>query len=650
MPSPNVMASLRRNWWPEIVVAIGLMIAPWILPHVGFNANLMSRVLVWGLFGLGFDLLFGFTGLLSFGQAAFYGAGGFVCAYLLTNGVIDSVVLALFIGMIAASVCGAVIGSLAIRRTGVYFAMITLAFGEMAYFLDISPLSPWTGGENGLPGVPLPTLNFGFFTYHVNVGWPMYGFTAVIFWLGFLVARRIVHSPVGTILVSIRENTQRSLALGHRVRNYKLAVFMIAAAYGGLAGGLLGVLQTYMPPEAFALHTSAQLIMQTVIGGAGTLIGPLIGAAVWLWLRGVLQYIPDIGAGWKLILGIVFVVLVTVLRRGICGEIMHRFRHRPLLRKHTLENAGERAIKEETRRRPDGGGRLAPAPAPAPAGAQARLSAHPVADIPIAHSHTRQLEAKRDTPALESRALTKHYGGVHAVDGVSITVAQGELRALIGPNGAGKTTLFNMLAGEITPSSGDVFLHGERVTRHGVTTICQLGLSKSYQINQIFNRLTVRENLLIPILARVRGPFRLDMLRSVHQVKGVGEQTRHVLELVGLDERAELPASMLDYGEKRRLEIGLALATAPTTLLLDEPLAGLSSPERSEIIALFKRLRKGRTLVIVEHDMDAVLELADYISVLQEGKLLAEGTPAEIQSNQAVQEAYLGGIDDNESA
>lgn len=628
--------SLGRSWWPEGIAAAALLAAPFVLPFIGFNADILSRILVWGLFGLGFDLLFGFTGLLSFGQSAFYGLGGFATAYLLTSGTMSSVWLALFIGAVMSAIYGVVVGLLSLRRTGIYFAMITLAFGEMSFFLENSPLSKWTGGENGLPGVPTPTVNLGFFTYHIESGWSMYGFIAVLFWLGYLLARRIVHSPFGSVLVSIRENTQRSIALGHAVQRYKLAVFVVAAVYGGVAGGLLGILQAYMPPDAFSLGTSGQLVMQTVIGGAGTLVGPLVGSVVWLYLRDVLQNIPDIGAVWKLLLGIIFVVLITVFRRGICGEILSRFRHRKALQQATA-GGGADVTEPPVEIGSTGSGteRMEPG-----AESPSRSSPRPV------YSHVRQLEPKEGVPALEARGLTKHYGGVKAVTNVSVSIPRGELRALIGPNGAGKSTLFKMLAGEVHPTSGDVFLHGERVTMLGASKVCQLGVSKSYQINQLFNSLTVRENLVIPVLGRARGPFRLDMLARVDHVKGLEDQVERTLRMVGLEERADLPTSVLAYGEKRRLEIGLALATEPTVLLLDEPLAGMSPAERESTKALLKSIRQGRTLVIVEHDMDAIFELAERITVLYEGELLVEGTPEEIQDSHAVQEAYLGGMEE----
>jgi branched-chain amino acid transport system permease protein len=240
--------------------------------------------------------------------------------------------------------------------------------------------------------------------------------------------------------------------------------------------------------------------------------------------------------------------------------------------------------------------------------------------------------------------VTKSFGGIVANRNIDLAVEEGELRGIIGPNGAGKSTLFKMLTCELPPTSGRIVFHGRDITGMNVAAVCQLGLTKTYQVNQLFPRLTLRENVVIAALAERRGLFSLDLLRRIDRVPGLDTQVESTLALVGLTGRADLPVAQLAYGEKRRLEIALALAASPSLLLLDEPLAGMSPRERVETVQLLKNIRRGRTLIIIEHDMDALFDLAERITVLHEGELLAEGTPSEIQRNSLVQEAYLGGV------
>ncbi|HJZ32191.1 MAG TPA: branched-chain amino acid ABC transporter ATP-binding protein/permease [Hyphomicrobiaceae bacterium] len=594
------------------LAAVGLLAVPFALPPLGFAPNTVNQILVWGLFGIGFDILFGFAGLLSFGQSAFYGTGGFVAAYLLTRAGSTSVLLSLCLGTLAAAAASFVVGLVALRRTGIYFAMITVAIAEVFYFVEFSPLSSYTGGENGLPGVPTPRFEFGSLVYDIGSGWSMYAFIAVCYFIGIVIALRIVRSPVGAIFVAIRENPLRAAAVGHDVHGYKLVAFVIAAAYAGFAGGLLGVVQGFMPPDAFTFDTSGQLVMQTVIGGVGMLFGPLLGATVWLFLRDFLQSAFDLGSAWKLVLGVVFVLLVTFLRGGLLGGL-------------------KRATAWLMRRAGIGQPRRGLAPA----------EAHSLTSI----GSSRRREATAFAgPALATRGLTKVFGGLTANKNLNFSVPRGELRGIIGPNGAGKSTFFKMLTCEMRPTSGRIIFQGRDITALSVASVCQLGLTKTYQVNQLFNGLTTRENIAIAALAERRGKLSLDLLRRWHRVSGLEAQVETTLAIVGLTEHGDVPASELAYGNKRRLEIGLALATEPAVLLLDEPLAGMSPRERKDTVQLLKSIRRGRTLIIVEHDMDAVFELAERITVLHEGALLAEGTPAEIQRNRQVQEAYLGGL------
>ena len=605
---------LLARWIPEVAVAAALVVLPFAFNAWLGSVDLFTRILIWGIFGLGFDLLFGYAGLLSFGQAAFYGTGGFVTAYLLTSGTLSSVWLALLAGIVAAAAFSLLVGFLALRRVGIYFTMITLAFGELSYFLENSPLSPFTGGENGLPGVPAPSLQLGSFVYSFAGSWPSYQLVAGFFFIGFLFARFVVLSPVGAVLAGIRQNPERTAALGHDVGAYKLTVFAIAAIFSGCAGGLLGIFQSYMPPDAFALDTSGQLVIQTVMGGAGTLIGPTVGAAIWLILRDLLQQLPAIGSLWEFVLGAVFVLLVTFMPSGVVATIMRAAS--PLWQRRPQASVASVLSADPAARQ----GLLAPLRLPAaPGGAPAGY-------------------------ALEAQDISKAYGGIHAVEGVSLALPQGALHAIIGPNGAGKSTFLRLLKREESVDAGRILLHGIDITAADVTAAYQNGLSKSYQINQLFPLLTVRQNLRLGALARQRGRLRLDIFRAADGFPKVEALVEALSEELGLAECADLVVNTLAYGEKRRLELGLALASQPSVLLLDEPLAGLSPAERDDIKNLIRSLRKGRTILLVEHDMDAVFELAERITVLHEGSKLAEGTPKEISGDPRVQEAYLGGI------
>jgi branched-chain amino acid transport system permease protein len=616
----------QRPFLVEALTALGLIAAPFILPHLGLTPTTINRILVWGVFGIGFDILFGFTGLLSFGQSAFFGTGGMISAYLVTVLNFPYVITSLFIGMIATAIVGYLVGLIALRRTGIYFAMITVAIAEVFHFVEFNPLSDYTGGENGLPGVPTPTLPLGFTTIHFDSDFRLYAFLAFWFFVGMVIALRIVRSPVGAVLRAIRDNPLRAAAVGHNIHSYKLTAFVIAAAYAGFAGGLLGIMQGFMPPDAFLFDTSGQLVMQTAIGGAGTLFGPLVGATVWLYLSDFLQITLHLGATWKLVLGIVFVLLVCFLRHGLIGGIadLRAFLGRPRISKtKPRQTAPATAAADEQRLARE---QMAKEPAPSP--------------MPAVHRGT----DRQSGPIIEVTRLTKRYGGLVANSDINFTVQHGEMRGVIGPNGAGKSTFFKMLTCEVSPTSGQIMFEGRDITGMDVTDVCQRGLTKSYQVNQLFTRLTVRENLTISALAELRGKFRLDMFRSLPKIPGLNEQVQCTLALVDLIERADTPVSELAYGEKRRLEVGLALASSPSLLLLDEPLAGMSPRERVEMVKLLKSIGQGRTMIIIDHDMDSLFELVGRVTVLQEGRVLFEGTPHEIKGNAAVQEAYLGGV------
>ncbi len=618
----RLAVSLPTECW--IVLALALM--PFLLLAGGGSVDTAIRILLWGIFGLGFDILFGYAGMLSFGQAAFFGTGSFVTAYLLVSGLVTNFLLAIGAGVLASMLFSVLVGMVALKRVGIYFSMITFAIGELCFFIQHSVLSRWTGGDNGLPGVPHPVFEFGDKTFELTSGWGMYTLIAAIFVATFWFARRVVTSPFGRVLNATRINPERTLAVGHDVQRYKMAAFVVAAGYAGLAGTLMGIFQSYVGPDAFALDTSGQVVMQTVVGGVRTLIGPLVGAAVWIYLRDILQQIPGIGGMWKLILGALFILAVTTMRRGIVGEIQHVFYKRRLAAATAAALATEKLAA------------FAPASPPVDFFAAASRTAA---------ASPRSAASEDGVPAIEARHIRKQFGGLVALEDVCLSVREGEIMGLIGPNGAGKSTLFRILTGEMPATSGEVHFRGRNITGVGVREACAMGISKSYQIVQVYPELSLRENLLVPLLARQRGAFRFDVMASVKRDGELMKDADRLLAMMGLSDRLGGPVSDLSYGEKRRLEIGIALATQPDVLLLDEPLAGLSPEERVQVVGVIKAASVGRTTLVVEHDMDALFGLADRIAVLHMGRNLAVGPPAEIRENPIVHTAYMGGRDDD---
>jgi len=240
---------------------------------------------------------------------------------------------------------------------------------------------------------------------------------------------------------------------------------------------------------------------------------------------------------------------------------------------------------------------------------------------------------------LRTEGLTRSFGTLLAVDGVAVTVYRGELRSIIGPNGAGKTTFFRLISGEMAPTAGRIWFDGRDITGLPQHAVAQLGIAKSYQITNVFPHLTVRENVRVA----VQGPARaFDFWSRADRLPGVRERAEALLASVGLAEQADALAAHLSHGDKRHLEIGIALASDPALLLLDEPTAGMSPEETDETMLLIRELAAGRTVVLVEHKMKLVMRISDRITVLHQGQVLADGTPEEIRANRLVQETYLG--------
>jgi branched-chain amino acid transport system permease protein len=301
---------------PVISLVVFFAAFPFIVPHT----SLATQVLTYGLFALGFNMLYGYTGLLSFGHAAYYGLGAYGTGIALAKLQIGSLWVAIAIGVIVASLGGAIAGFFCLRRRGIYFAMLTLAFAQMLYFIAFH-LADWTGGDDGLRGIPRHTL--GLFGLSLSIRTPLafYAFTFAFVVLALAALKRILDSPFGTVLQAIRENPERASACGYDVNRIKFASFVFSAFFTGLAGSLEALRLTIVPVEALYWSTSGQVVIMTLLGGAGTFFGPFVGAATFLVLEERLSRLIE---WWPIVVGAVFMTFVLFLPKGIWGTLLAR--------------------------------------------------------------------------------------------------------------------------------------------------------------------------------------------------------------------------------------------------------------------------------------------------------------------------------------
>jgi ABC-type branched-subunit amino acid transport system ATPase component len=393
------------------------------------------------------------------------------------------------------------------------------------------------------------------------------------------------------VITAIGLNEGRTRALGFATMRYKLVAFVIAGILGGLAGYLGAAQFGYVNPAHLGWRESGRVLMVVILGGSGTLFGPAIGAFVFIVLEDVLSSLTE---HWLLLMGGFVIAVVLFLPNGLAGL---------LLRLTGKSRARSGVITLPARLQT----------------AKARKSADPI---------------------LETDDLTKRFDGLIAVRSVSLRFLSGQVHAIIGPNGAGKTTLINLLSGQLQASAGHIRYKGRDVTGLSPDAISRLGIGRSFQITNLFASLTCYENCWVAAQSRL--PSSMRFIRAATSHADVGERAQRALVLCGLEARRDDPAAMLSHGERRKLEIAMVLATEPELFLLDEPLAGMGPQESREMVALLKVLAQDHTLILIEHDMDAVFSIADVLTVMVNGSVIASGPVAEVRANPLVQDAYLG--------
>ena len=583
---------------PLVLLALCLIVLPWLVLALGYTWGIATEVAIFALVGLGYNLLLGYTGLLSFGHGLFFGLAAYCVALAQIHWFKDSVLLPFAAGLLFAAALGLVIGFFALRRRGVYFSLLTLAFTALTFYV-VFRWTDFTGGENGLSGLrrhPVAGLS-------LDDPRVFYYLTAVIVFVIAWLMWRVVRSPLGSVLVAIRENEQRARFAGYPVQRYKLAAFVISATVVGLGGCLAAWLKLFVSADLVHVNFSGEILAMTIFGGMGSFLGPPLGAFLYLMFR---EIVSAHTSAWQFWFGLLFMAFILFSPLGVVG-------------------LGER-IMAPLRRRLAGEAAMA-----------ARITPQPRQEPP---AFLRQ-NPRVDGPLLEVRGVRKRFSGFTAVDGVDLALADRRLHALIGPNGAGKTTLFNLLSGMFPPDSGAVRLAGTSIAGMRPEQAMAQGVSRSFQITSLFPALSVWELLRLGVQARSR--MRFSPMRRAAALAGVNAETRELVRFLGLEGVEQVAVSNLSYGGQRLVEIGVALAARPRVLLLDEPLVGLAAAERERITTLIRDLAQHMAVLLVEHDIDRVFAIADTITVMNEGKVLVEGDAQTVRSHPEVQRVYIGG-------
>ena len=583
---------------PILVFALVMAAIPFIPGMPPFWIVLLDNIGLAALVAMGLVLLTGVGGLTSFGQAAFCGFGAYTTAVLTTAyGV--SPWLTLPLSLIVSGLAAVVLGIITVRLSGHYLPLGTIAWGIGLFYL-FSKLS-FLGRNDGISAIP--PLSIG--------SWKMIdpGTIYFVIWIAVLLSAlltmNLLDSRTGRAIRALRRGHIAAEAFGVQTPRAKLLVFIYAAVLAGLSGWLYAHFQRAANPTPFGAQAGIEYLFIAVVGGAGYVWGGVLGAAIVVILKEFLQsYLPYIFGGQAqletIVFGILLVMLLQLAPTGVWPWLMALLPFKP------------------ARKQPDTSLMLP---------ARARALGEPAVLL--------QLDNAR-----------KQFGGVIAVNNVSFDVQAREIVALIGPNGAGKSTTFNLITGVLTASGGSISVLGKPVEKAPPQEIVKLGISRTFQHVKLVPDMTVLENVAIGAHLRGHAGALSSMLRfdRADEARLLAEAARQI-ERVGLGDQIDALAGSLSLGQQRIVEIARALCVDPMLLLLDEPAAGLRHMEKQRLAALLRELRDGgMSVLLVEHDMGFVMNLADRIVVLDFGTKIAEGTPAAIKTNPDVIKAYLGAV------
>ena len=589
---------MRQRLLPISIFAALMAVIPLIPGMPPFWIVLLNNIGLAALVAMGLVLLTGVGGLTSFGQAAFCGFGAYTTAVLSTAyGV--SPWLTLPLSLLVSGGAAVLLGLVTVRLSGHYLPLGTIAWGIGLFYL-FSKLE-FLGRNDGITGIP--PLSIG--TLRMLDAGTIYYAIWIAVLICALLSMNLLDSRTGRAIRALRRGHIAAEAFGVQTPRAKLLVFIYAAMLAGLSGWLYAHFQRAANPTPFGAHAGIEYLFIAVVGGAGYVWGAVLGAGIVVILKEILQsYLPLLFRGEgqleTIVFGILLVLLLQLAPTGVWPWLMGRLPFKPF------------------RKRPDPSLTLP---------ARARPAAAPGALLQIDNAR-------------------KQFGGVIAVNNVSFDVQAREIVALIGPNGAGKSTTFNLITGVLTSTGGTISMQGKNIDNAPPQEVVKLGIARTFQHVKLVPDMSVLENVAIGAHLRGHAGAISSMLRldRTDEAKLLAEAARQI-ERVGLTDQIDQPAGSLSLGQQRIVEIARALCVDPILLLLDEPAAGLRHMEKQRLAALLRQLRDGgMSVLLVEHDMGFVMDLADRIVVLDFGTKIAEGTPDAIKTNPDVIKAYLGAV------